>query len=105
MLNRRGFLTALVGAFVADPERALWVPGKKLISIPKPQVQMDPDYAFRLQEGLKALESVLIGRTMDLILHNVLWGNFAVPRESLFDVDEALYGEEQEQLAEVVNAS
>jgi hypothetical protein len=35
-VNRRGFLAALAGAFVADPERALWVPGQKLISIPSP---------------------------------------------------------------------
>ena len=33
-LNRRGFLGALAAALVLDPERALWVPGKKLISIP-----------------------------------------------------------------------
>lgn len=36
-LNRRGFLGAL-GAAIAgatlDPERALWVPGRKLISVP-----------------------------------------------------------------------
>lgn len=36
MLNRRGFLAALTAAFVVDPERLLWVPGKKLISIAKP---------------------------------------------------------------------
>jgi|ERR1019366_2426481 hypothetical protein len=35
-MNRRGFLAALAGLMVADPERLLWVPGKKLISIPKP---------------------------------------------------------------------
>lgn len=42
MLNRRGFLTALAGAFVApDPEKLLWVPGKKLISVPKaPRVEV-----------------------------------------------------------------
>jgi hypothetical protein len=39
-MNRRRFLTALLGAaaaapMVLDPERALWVPGRKLISIPK----------------------------------------------------------------------
>ena len=34
-MNRRGFLSMLAGA-VLDPERLLWVPGKKLISIPKP---------------------------------------------------------------------
>ena len=33
-LDRRGFL-ALVGAtFAIDPERLMWTPGKKLISIP-----------------------------------------------------------------------
>lgn len=37
-MNRRGFLSALLGtasALALDPERALFVPGKKLISIPK----------------------------------------------------------------------
>ncbi len=35
-MNRRGFLSLLAGAaaFTLDPERALWVPGRKLISIP-----------------------------------------------------------------------
>ncbi len=41
MIGRRGFLgiiaAAITGATV-DPERLLWVPGKKLISIPKPVV-------------------------------------------------------------------
>jgi hypothetical protein len=37
-MNRRGFLGALLGAFVADPEELLWVPGKKLISIPAPAI-------------------------------------------------------------------
>jgi hypothetical protein len=39
-LNRRGFLgllgAALVGATL-DPERLLWVPGQKVISIPPPR--------------------------------------------------------------------
>ncbi len=39
MNTRRGFLAALIGAAVLDPERLLWVPGKKLISIPKPVVK------------------------------------------------------------------
>lgn len=38
-LNRRGFLGAL-GAAIAgatlDPERALWIPSRKLISVPAP---------------------------------------------------------------------
>lgn len=36
-MKRRRFIGALLGgasAFALDPERALWVPGKKLISIP-----------------------------------------------------------------------
>lgn len=34
-MTRRNLIKALVGAFVApDPERLLWTPGKKLISIP-----------------------------------------------------------------------
>lgn len=35
-MKRRGFLAALIGSAVLDPERLLWVPGKKVISIPKP---------------------------------------------------------------------
>lgn len=35
-MNRRGFFASLAGAsaFALDPERALWVPGAKTISIP-----------------------------------------------------------------------
>lgn len=36
-LSRRGFLGALLGAAVLDPERLLWVPGAKLISVPAPR--------------------------------------------------------------------
>lgn len=32
--TRRGFLGALAAAFTLDPERLLWEPGKKLISVP-----------------------------------------------------------------------
>jgi hypothetical protein len=38
-MQRRGFLKSLLGASAAmtlDPERLLWVPGTKLISLPKP---------------------------------------------------------------------
>jgi len=38
-MNRRSFLAALSAAFVADPERLLWRPGAKLISVPKPRVK------------------------------------------------------------------
>lgn len=33
-MKRRGFLAMLAGAAL-DPERALWTPGRRLISIPK----------------------------------------------------------------------
>ena len=37
-MNRRGLFAVLAGAVAAavDPERLLWIPGRKLISIPKP---------------------------------------------------------------------
>ncbi len=38
-MNRRGFLGSLAGfaaACTLDPERALWAPGAKTISVPKP---------------------------------------------------------------------
>ena len=48
-LNRRGFFGLLGGAVAAitlDPEKALWVPEKKLISIPKPLVLDDVSVRF-----------------------------------------------------------
>jgi len=38
-MTRRGLIGALLGAATMDPERLLWVPGKRVISIPKPVVQ------------------------------------------------------------------
>lgn len=35
-MNRRSFLASLAATLTLDPERALWVPGKRLISIPAP---------------------------------------------------------------------
>lgn len=40
-MNRRGFLSALFGAAAApalDPERLLWVPGRRRIFIPRPEL-------------------------------------------------------------------
>lgn len=48
-MNRRGFLGALAAIAATatlDPERLLWVPGKKLISIPAPS----PVEVFRFME-------------------------------------------------------
>jgi hypothetical protein len=41
-MNRRGFFQMLAGVAAAgavDPERLLWTPGKKLISIPAPAIR------------------------------------------------------------------
>lgn len=35
-MNRRSFLASLLATATLDPERLLWTPGRKLISIPKP---------------------------------------------------------------------
>ena len=39
MLSRRLFLGILGSAVAFDPERLLWMPGKKVISVPKPHVR------------------------------------------------------------------
>lgn len=36
MIGRRGFISSMIGAMVLDPDRMLWVPGAKTISIPNP---------------------------------------------------------------------
>lgn len=41
-MNRRGFfkfVTAIAATSTVDPERLLWIPGQKLISIPSPRPQ------------------------------------------------------------------
>lgn len=43
-MNRRSFLqlfAAAAAGAIADPEKLLWTPGKKLISIPKPRTDFD----------------------------------------------------------------
>jgi hypothetical protein len=50
-MNRRGFLGSLAGfaaALTLEPEKALWVPGQKLISIPKPMPVLSVDDYQRL---------------------------------------------------------
>ena len=38
-MTRRGIFGLLAASLTLDPEKLLWVPGAKLISIPKPSVQ------------------------------------------------------------------
>jgi hypothetical protein len=56
-MNRRGFLSAIAGAFVADPEKLLWVPGAKLISIPRPRIATDAE-CLEVLNGLIKLWSL-----------------------------------------------
>jgi hypothetical protein len=49
-MNRRNFLGALLAGAILDPERLLWRPGAKLISIPRP-----PALAFTKEEFWSAL--------------------------------------------------
>ena len=57
MTSRRAFLGALAAsaAFALDPERALWVPGAKTISIPRPPAEefrcLLYNPAFKLPDG------------------------------------------------------
>lgn len=37
-MNRRAFLATLAASMGLDADRLLWVPGAKLVSIPKPRV-------------------------------------------------------------------
>lgn len=36
-MNRRGFIGSLIASAVLDPDKLLWRPGARLISIPKPR--------------------------------------------------------------------
>jgi hypothetical protein len=59
MLNRRAFLSSLLVTATLDPERLLWVPGKKLISIPNkivtppPFTQLTHSFSVILNSGKK----------------------------------------------------
>jgi hypothetical protein len=53
-VNRRGFLSALIAGAMVDPERLLWVPGKKLISIPAP--------LYSIEELNRAFDFVFLGK-------------------------------------------
>jgi hypothetical protein len=72
-LGRRGFLGLLGGAaaeLVFDPERALWVPGKKLISIPAPS---EDERILRAIAEITRQQQVIINSFQGLIfVHNTL---------------------------------
>ena len=53
-MNRRSFFETIAAAFAFDPERLLWTPGKKLISI--------PGESLRLRKSLVLLNIDTYGR-------------------------------------------
>lgn len=83
-MNRRGFLGALTAAVAGatlDPERLLWEPGKKLISIPKPKPLNELEKAYErfekdrisrlidneiIQTQLVALNQFRVGKSFEL---------------------------------------
>jgi hypothetical protein len=75
-MNRRGFLGALLGVAVLDPEKLLWVPGQKLISIPSATV-LEPTYrngilAFQLASPFKQ-EIIQDIATIPAVLSSKIW--------------------------------
>jgi len=61
-MNRRGFLglvSAIAAGAMLDPERLLWVPGRKLISIPRPIPPMHRvGVGFELSTPMLPLEEI-----------------------------------------------
>jgi hypothetical protein len=69
-VNRRGFLASLAGAatIALDPERALWVPRRKLISVARRRnVLVTPEWYAR---------QVLIALQNDLMLARAVSGDY-----------------------------
>jgi hypothetical protein len=79
-MNRRSFFSSLAGAAAAlslDPDRALWVPGRKLISIPKP-APVSSDAIYRLVESrIREAEKRLIAEFDQLLFaaHDRVWSH------------------------------
>lgn len=59
-MNRRAFFGLIAAGLAAadDPERLLWVPGRKKISIPAPPPPIDPIYVYRdgMAIGVRVVE-------------------------------------------------
>lgn len=67
MTSRRSFLATLAGAFALDPERALWVPGAKTISVPAPRLFLDGWIldGWRPTEGCNCVRCVTVRGFVD----------------------------------------
>ncbi len=102
-LTRRGFfglLAAPVVAMTLDPEKALWVPGKKLISIPKPAIFRPMTATQIIQAAFRQIGALDVGETLSKATlddaHfrlNAMLDSWKIPtgREAEY-VDAAIYG-------------
>jgi hypothetical protein len=93
-VNRRSFFAAIAGAFVIDPERALWVPGAKLISIPavNPRETLItlyltargpnhvPDMVARIRTRKPTHDDGLIMAGSNIVLKGMPWRVYGVER-------------------------
>ncbi len=59
-MNRRSFLATIAAGLALDPERALWVPGKKLISIPRPKRKLYMITDRRINKGFTSYSHIAI---------------------------------------------
>lgn len=74
--TRRGFLAAMAALFVADPERLLWVPGKKSIFIPPAKKIVSPAFFDEIcATTLRELNREVV---QDLFFREDLWMKLAV---------------------------
>jgi hypothetical protein len=93
--SRRGFLGALLGAVAGaalDPERALWIPGKKTISIPA-QYYVVKIHSYNVERFLKFLNMSL---ELDPMGHLQGHGRFINPNLGLY-ARPLLVGREQSE--------
>lgn len=79
-MNRRSFLSVLAATLVADPERALWVPGKKLISIPKPTIVREIDFEEFCRRYVGPA-SIAVERHIEQQLYDLLPPQYAISEQ------------------------
>lgn len=73
-MDRRGFLSSVLGgaaALALNPERLLWVPGKKLISIPTIRTQL---YAAQTNQAMiVSAKGMFASKAAILKLEQEMW--------------------------------
>ena len=84
-MNRRNFLSTLFGGAAAmqlDPERLLWRPGAKLISIPKPAIiatSLDEWWELWVERRILPGNRVIITSDIKRRANMLIWDAVALP--------------------------